>query len=59
MSYRLIACLLYEMSRGEASEFAPYLRTLPYPTTLYDWGPVELSELHNECDTRALAGCIC
>ena len=38
-------CLLYQMSLGDESFFAPYLRTLPYPVTLRDWSSEELAEV--------------
>ena len=41
----LAMCLLYQMSLGDDSFFAPYLRTLPYPATLRDWSPEELAEV--------------
>ncbi len=40
-------CLLYEMSLGADSFWAPYLRTLPYPATLADWAEADLAELQH------------
>ncbi|DAZ94728.1 TPA: hypothetical protein N0F65_012681 [Lagenidium giganteum] len=39
--------LMRELTKGDASFYAPYLRILPYPTTIQDWTEDELSELRD------------
>jgi hypothetical protein len=54
----LTLCLVYELSRGPASHWAPYFNTLPHQDNLASWTPEELLALQDRCRV-CVCVCVC